>query len=253
MQLVRAPNPGPMTLEGTNTWVLGDPSAGPVAVVDPGPTDQGHLDAVRKAARDHVVVILLTHRHLDHAEAAATLAAISGSGVRAVDPAWQVGPDGLADGDVIALPGITLRTVRTPGHTDDSCCFLVEAPGHPARVLTGDTVLGRGTSVITSPDGNLGNYLASLNRLERLVAEAAVSELLPGHGPAVTDPAGWLDGYRRHRVERLAQVREARAAGHTTPAAIVARVYADVDRAVWPAAEQSVAAQLDYLHATEGD
>jgi glyoxylase-like metal-dependent hydrolase (beta-lactamase superfamily II) len=116
-----------------------------------------------------------------------------------------------------------------------------------ARLLTGDTVLGRGTTVIAAPDGDLGAYLTSLAALQRLVAEASVTELLPGHGPRVDEPAAWLAFYRRHREERLDQVRSALAAGDRSVREVVGRVYAGIDRSVWPAAEQSVRAQLDYL------
>ena len=125
--------------------------------------------------------------------------------------------------------------------------LLVAGDDGVVRLLTGDMVLGRGTTVITHPDGDLAAYLDSLARLRALVAERGVAEILPGHGPVVTDPAGWLTYYHEHRLERLDQVRAALAAGARTPAEVVARVYADVDRRVWPAAEQSVRAQLDYL------
>lgn len=252
IEVVLAPNPGPMTLDGTNTWVLGDPGRGAPVVVDPGPVDQAHLAAVLAAAAGHIAVVLLTHRHADHSEAAAALAARAGCPVRAVDPGYCAGADPLVEGDLVVAPGVGIRTVLTPGHTSDSCCFLVEVAGTAPVLLTGDTVLGRGTTVITRPDGDLAAYLDSLDRLDRLVAEAGVREILPGHGPRVPDPAATIAGYRAHRQERLDQVRAARAAGACTAAEIVARVYADVDRAVWPAAEQSVAAQLAYLEATEG-
>ena len=246
LQLVRAPNPGPMTLEGTNTWILGDPTAGPPAVLDPGPAVASHVEAVLAACAGRISVILLTHRHRDHSEVAAQLAERAGCGVRAADPGLRVGPVGLADGDRLELPGISVEVVATPGHTSDSLSLLVVGEGRP-RLLTGDMVLGRGTTVITHPDGDLRAYLASLDRLEALVTERDVVEILPGHGPVVADPAGWLAFYRTHRLERLNQVRAALAGGARSPAQIVAAVYADVDRSVWPAAEQSVRAQLDYL------
>lgn len=249
--MVLAPNPGPMTLDGTNTWLLGDRSRGAPTVVDPGPLDEAHLGAVLALAGGRIAMVLLTHRHADHSEAATELAARAGCGVRAVDPGYCAGADPLVDGEVVAAPGVRIRTVLTPGHTSDSCCFLAEGKGSAPMLLTGDTVLGRGTTVITRPDGDLAAYLESLDRLDRLITEAGVGEILPGHGPRLLDPAAAIAGYRAHRQERLGQVRAARAAGARTPAEIVARVYADVDRAVWPAAEQSVAAQLAYLEATE--
>jgi glyoxylase-like metal-dependent hydrolase (beta-lactamase superfamily II) len=247
VQLVRAPNPGPMTLDGTNTWLVGSPASGPVAVVDPGPLIPAHLDAIMAAAPGGIGVVLLTHRHLDHAESAAELARRAGCGVRAADPASQVGPDGLGDGDRVQIPGAGLTVVSTPGHTSDSVSLLLIGDDGVVRLLSGDMVLGRGTTVIARPDGDLGAYLASLSRMRALVAERGVAEILPGHGPAVSDPAGRLTYYFEHRMERLAQVRAALAAGARTPAEVVARVYADVDRRLWSAAEESVRAQLNYL------
>ncbi len=139
--------------------------------------------------------------------------------------------------------GCELRVIETPGHTSDSVCLLLEADG---AVLTGDTVLGRGTTVIAG-DGSLSDYLRSLDRLRALADEASLQALLPGHGPLLADPAGTLDYYIAHRAERLAEVTAALAAGETTLAGIVARVYVDVDRALWPFAEWSVRAQLAYL------
>ena len=251
LRLVRASNPGPMTLDGTNTWLVGSPDTGPVVVVDPGPLVPAHLDAVVAAAPGGISTVLLTHRHLDHAESATTLAAREGCGVRAADPALRLGPGGLADGDELAVAGATLTVVNTPGHTSDSVSLAVAGEDGVVRLLTGDMVLGRGTTVITSPDGDLAAYLESLARLRALVTERGVVEILPGHGPVVADPAGWLRYYHEHRIERLDQVRSALAAGARTPSEVAAVVYADVDRRLWPAAEQSVRAQLDYLDAQQ--
>lgn len=245
---VRAPNPGPMTLQGTNTWVVGDPARGPVVVVDPGPLIESHLDAVLASAPDGIAAIVITHRHLDHAESAAELSDRVGCGVRAADPDLQRGPLGLADGDLLTVGGVRLEVLFTPGHTSDSTSLLLRSPDGAVRLLSGDTVLGRGTTVLTHPDGNLADYLASLARMQAVVTERRVTEILPGHGPVVTDPAAVLASYVRHRHDRLDQVRAALAAGDQTAAEVVARVYADVDRSVWSAAEQSVRAQLDYLH-----
>ena len=251
LRLVRAPNPGPMTLDGTNTWLVGKPADGPVVVVDPGPLDPRHLEAIVGAAPGGIGAVLLTHRHLDHAESAAELAGRAGCGVRAADPALRIGPFGLDDGDDVVAVGATLTVVTTPGHTSDSVSLLATGPDGVVRLLTGDMVLGRGTTVITHPDGNLAAYLDSLARLRALVAARDVVEILPGHGPMVSNPAGWLTYYYEHRMERLDQVRAALAAGARTPAEVVAVVYADVDRSVWPAAEQSVRSQLDYLTGSE--
>jgi glyoxylase-like metal-dependent hydrolase (beta-lactamase superfamily II) len=246
VQLLRAPNPGPMTLEGTNTWVITDADEGAL-VVDPGPAIQVHLEAVLAACGQRLITIVLTHRHLDHSEGAALLAEQAGCGVRAADPQFRLGAEGLDGGERITLGTITLEVVETPGHTSDSRSLLLSGPDGVSRVLTGDMVLGRGTTVISYPDGDLAAYFHSLDLLQELVTARHVVELLPGHGPMVSDPMAWLSFYRRHREERLDQVRTALAAGDRTPSEVVARVYADVDRSLWPAAEQSVRSQLEYL------
>jgi glyoxylase-like metal-dependent hydrolase (beta-lactamase superfamily II) len=246
VQLIRAPNPGPMTLDGTNTWVIVDHDEGAL-VVDPGPAIQTHLDAVLAACAPRLTTIVLTHRHLDHSAGAAMLAEKAGCGVRAADPRFRVGLDGLEGAELLRVGALSLEVVETPGHTSDSRSLLLSGPGQASRMITGDMVLGRGTTVITYPDGDLAAYFASLDLLEEMVRKHNVAEMLPGHGPVVTDPLPWLSFYRRHRHERLDQIRAALAAGDRTAGEIVARVYVDVDRSVWPAAEQSVQAQLDYL------
>jgi len=241
-----------MTLDGTNTWVVGAPGAGPVLVVDPGPLDEGHLRAVLGASGSGVAAVLLTHRHPDHAAAAVELARRAGCPVRAADPALRTGAEGLDDGDTLTVAGASVTVHATPGHTSDSCCFLVRGHDGAAWLLTGDTVLGRGTTVIAAPDGDLRAYLRSLASLQKLVADATVLELLPGHGPRVRAPAHWLAYYVRHRRERLDQVRAALAAGDRTVDEVVARVYADVDASVRAAATQAVRAQLAYLDELPG-
>ena len=256
---VLAPNPGPMTLDGTNTWVLRAEPGGRSLVVDPGPLDAGHLDAVAEVAGD-VAAVLLTHRHLDHSEGARAFAERAGCGVRALDPAYRLGPEGLADGDVVTVGDLEVRVVATPGHTSDSLSFWLPADG---AVLTGDTVLGRGTTVVAHPDGELGAYLESLTRLRRLAEDRSVGVVWPGHGPVLADAAAALDHYLTHRRERLAQVRAAVARlqpsgaaadrpGDDLPRRVVEIVYADVDPVLWPAAELSVRAQLAYLNERGG-
>jgi glyoxylase-like metal-dependent hydrolase (beta-lactamase superfamily II) len=246
IQLIRAPNPGPMTLDGTNTWVIAGQDEGAL-VVDPGPAIDDHIEAILAACASQLVTIVLTHRHLDHSEGAAMLAERAGCGVRAADPHFRIGPDGLDRGQMITVGALTLEVFETPGHTSDSRSLLLSGPDGVSRLITGDMVLGRGTTVITHPDGDLGAYFDSLELLELLVETREVVELLPGHGPIVTDPLSWLSFYRRHRRERLDEIRAALGAGDRTADEIVARVYAEVDRSVWPAAEQSVLAQLEYL------
>jgi glyoxylase-like metal-dependent hydrolase (beta-lactamase superfamily II) len=244
-----------MTLDGTNTWVLREPGARRSVVVDPGPPDPDHLDALASAAGD-VGVVLLTHHHLDHSEAARAFAERVGCGVRALDPAYRLGSEGLGEGDVVEVDGLEVRVVATPGHTSDSLSFLVPGDG---AILTGDTVLGRGTTVVAHPDGRLGAYLDSLDRLHRLVTDQEASTIWPGHGPVIDEALGALDYYIAHRHERLQQVRDALRTLHaqarageavdhdTMPRRIVEIVYADVDQVLWGAAELSVRAQLDYL------
>ena len=253
---VLAPNAGPMTLDGTNTWVLREPGARRSIVVDPGPPDPAHLDAVRAAAGD-VAVVLLTHHHLDHAEAARGFAESVGCGVRALDPAYRLGDEGLGEGDVVDVDGLEVHVVATPGHTSDSLSFLLPVE---RAVLTGDTVLGRGTTVVAHPDGQLGAYLGSLDRLHALAEQHEVEVIWPGHGPVVPDALGVLDHYIAHRHERLEQVADAlrklRAGGVADavglPRQVVEIVYADVDPVLWGAAELSVRAQLDYLRDRDG-
>ena len=244
---VLAPNPGPMTLDGTNTWVLLEPGAEEAVVIDPGPLHEGHLrevlDAV--AARGaRVGLTVLTHHHLDHAEAAPRFAELSGAPTRAVG----TGHDDLADGDVLRTGGLDLLVVATPGHTADSISFALPADG---ALLTGDTVLGRGTTVVAHPDGELAAYLDSLERIEHLTGGGGVTSILPGHGPVVPDAAAMVAYYRIHRRERLDQVRQALADGardEDDPVeGVLRRVYAEVPRDVWPAARLSIRAQLEYL------
>jgi glyoxylase-like metal-dependent hydrolase (beta-lactamase superfamily II) len=233
VRLVRAPNPGPMTLDGTNTWVLGVPGTDDVVIVDPGPLDEGHLAAV--AAQGRVTTVLVTHSHPDHVEGLPRFLELCPGASR-------------ADAGFTTPAGLGVTVVATPGHTADSVT-LVAGYADQWVALTGDTILGRGTTVVAHPDGDLGDYLASLDRLERLGS----IPVLPGHGPALADCAAAARYYRRHRLARLDQVRSALAAGAETDDDVVARVYADTDRALWPAARLSVRAQLAYLARTDGE
>ena len=149
LRMIRAANPGPMTLEGTNSWIVGDPGRGPVVVVDPGPMLAEHLDAIVAAASGGVSAVLLTHRHLDHSEAAPALALRAGCGVRAADPQFRVGAAGLEEGQPLEVAGAYLTVLATPGHTSDSVSALLQGEDGVVRLLSGDMVLGRGTTVIT--------------------------------------------------------------------------------------------------------
>jgi glyoxylase-like metal-dependent hydrolase (beta-lactamase superfamily II) len=247
VRCVLAPNPGPMTLDGTNTYVIAEPGSPRAVVVDPGPDDPAHLDAVLAVLAEQeqrVAVVLLTHSHADHSAGAASFAALAGCGVRALDPARRIGEAGLAGGDTVAVDGLVIEVMDTPGHTADSASLVLrDEPG----MLTGDTVLGRGTTVVAHPDGRLGDYLASLETIEQVASRTPQMRLLPGHGPAGAPLALVAGLYRAHRAARLEQVVEAVAGGAVDADGVVAHVYADVERTLWPAARLSVLAQLDYL------
>ncbi|MCZ2815857.1 MBL fold metallo-hydrolase [Modestobacter sp. VKM Ac-2984] len=245
---VLAPNPSPMTLDGTNTHLVGEPGSGQAVVVDPGPDDAGHLAAVEAAlaARDaRVVAVLVTHHHADHAEAALPWGRHFGAPVAAATP--EVAGRGgrlLRAGERLELAGTTLDVVPTPGHTADHLAFRLAS----GAVLVGDHVLGRGTSVVTHPEGDVLAYLESLRRVHDL----GPSALYCGHGPELTaDPGAVLRFYLAHRAYREQQLLDALAAGARTVQELVAVVYAAVPRAVWAAAAQSTRATLAKL-AAEG-
>ncbi len=266
--LVLAPNPGPMTLDGTNSWVLRAPDEAGCLVVDPGPLDEAHLR--RLADAGPVECVLITHSHHDHTESVDRFAELTGAQVRAMDRRWCRDAPSLVGGEVIKAAGLRLEVIAAPGHTADSVAFLAQLaePDRPqagdvagrasavdpeTAVLTGDTVLGRGTTVVAYPDGDLGDYLASLARLARLCEpgqDGRTTPALPGHGPILADCAAAAERYLAHRTERLNQVRDAVRAGARTASEVVEIVYADVVRDLWPAAELSVRAQLAYLEQT---
>jgi glyoxylase-like metal-dependent hydrolase (beta-lactamase superfamily II) len=242
---VLAPNASSMTLDGTNTYVVGAPGSGEAALVDPGPTDAEHLRRVREVltARDAACRwILVTHRHLDHSAAARPWAAELGARVvaRSADVA---GPGGrtVGPGDRVELAGAPVEVVPTPGHTEDHVAFRLPN----GVVLAGDHVLGRGTSVVTHPEGDLTAYLESLRRVRDLGPDA----LYPGHGPELReDPTAVLDYYLAHRRFREQQVLALLEPGAgVAVGTLVARIYHDVDRRLWPSAEQSTRAALEKL------
>lgn len=248
---LRANNPGPMTLDGTNSYVLAAPGSSAVVVVDPGPLLEEHVAALASAGT--VELILVTHQHADHTEGSARLRELTGAPVRAAHPDFCHGGEPLRDGELIREAGVEITVLATPGHTSDSVCFLVrDDDGGHGSVLTGDTVLGQGSTVICYPDGRLGNYLDSLEKLRVLGVRHGPLAALPGHGPMLPDLAAAAAAYQRHRQERLAQVSSAveqleAEGGEPDAASVTAVVYADVPAKLLGAAQLSVEAQLDYL------
>lgn len=241
---VLAPNPSPMTLDGTNTYVIAAPEGGPATIVDPGPLSAAHLHRVRDvlARRDAFPMsIVVTHHHLDHAAAASSWGSSFGCPVIAATPE-VAGQHGrlVRDGDRIEVGSVSIDVVATPGHTRDHLAFRLPT----GAVLTGDHVLGRGTSVVAHPDGDLAAYLHSLRRLLRMGPDA----LYPGHGPELEQDSGAvLTYYEQHREFRRAQIIALLAQGVATPAELVASIYADADRRLWSAAEASTRATLAML------
>lgn len=263
VDVVRADNPGPMTLEGTNTWIVRHPESAGAVIIDPGPELPAHAANVNRYLAEReldVELILLTHGHLDHSEAAAQFGRRHDAVVRAVDDRWATG-DVLHHSETISAAGVQIGVLATPGHTSDSVTFVA-----PGALFTGDTVLGRGTSVVAHPDGRLGDYLNSLEVLHQL-AQSGSFQVFPGHGPLQTEAEPLLRSYLEHRQARLDQVatvldekypdlradpRHAQRAHESdwlkdVVTAVVETVYADVPDDVKTAAAHSVRAQLHYL------
>jgi glyoxylase-like metal-dependent hydrolase (beta-lactamase superfamily II) len=229
---VIAPNPGPYTGPGTNTWIV---DAGPVVVViDPGPDDIGHLAAIdRKLAGATVGVVLVTHSHPDHLPLAQRLAASHKATVRRY-------PD-LGDEDVVRAGTLNLIALHTPGHSADHLCFWL---AEDRAVFSGDLVLGRGSSMVTYPEGNVAAYLRSLERLAALQPRM----LFPGHWDPVTDAMGKIDEYRTHRLEREAQVLAEVRRNRGTARELTRRVYGpEVGEELIQAAEMTMRAHLEKL------
>jgi glyoxylase-like metal-dependent hydrolase (beta-lactamase superfamily II) len=243
---VLADNASPMTLDGTNTYVVGVPGTGEVAIVDPGPDDPGHLARVEAevARRDAAVrAIVVTHHHLDHAAAAHAWARRFDVPAWASDASVASAPDAtLTDGGIVELAGLAIEAVATPGHTRDHLALRLGT----GALLTGDHVLGRGTSVVAHPDGDLEAYLDSLRRVLSLGPDV----LYPGHGPALReDPGAVVRYYLDHRGFRERQILAALHEGPATPRQLVAVIYAAVDQRLWGAAEASTRATLQALAA----
>jgi glyoxylase-like metal-dependent hydrolase (beta-lactamase superfamily II) len=270
---VVANNPGPYTYHGTCTYLVG---RGQVGVVDPGPDDPAHLDAILAAlaSGERISHILVTHTHRDHSPAAPQLQARTGAPIYGFGPPSRLDdpdptrvvfhdPDAdppssepppsrererdfrpdfqLRDGDVVEVDDWSLDVVHTPGHATNHLCYLVREEG---ALCTGDHVMGWSTSVVSPPDGNLAEYMASL---ERLLERPQDRRYLPGHGPPVTDPQSFVRALVAHRRERTAQILDALTAGPATIAELVPRLYADRPKHIWAAASSSVYAHLLHL------
>ncbi len=232
MQRVVAHNPGPYTGPGTNTWIV---DAGTVAVViDPGPDDDEHLAAIdKRLGATTVGVVLVTHSHPDHLPLAERLAARHRATVRHY-------PE-LGDGDIVRVGNLNVMALHTPGHSSDHLSFWLE---DDRAVFTGDLVLGRGSSMVTYPEGDVADYLRSLERLAALKPRI----LFPGHWDPVTDAMGKLEEYRTHRLAREAQVlAEVRRGGGTAPE-LTLRVYGhELGGELMVAAEMTLRAHLEKL------
>lgn len=248
---VLAPNPSPYTLEGTNTWIVSEaptasdapgmpsPTGSPAVVIDPGPDDPAHLDEVALAAGARVAAVLVTHDHPDHAPGAAAFAS------RVDSPLYAFrlrGADHLRDGQQVRAGGLVFTAVHTPGHTSDHVAFHVAAH---AALFTGDAVLGRGTSFIDPPDGDLAQYLRSLARMQELEPRT----IYPGHGPVVLRAGAKLQEYVDHRAEREQQIVDAISHGSRTIGDVVAEIYAAYPPEVHELAARSVLAHLLKLSA----
>ncbi|WP_026161425.1 MBL fold metallo-hydrolase [Corynebacterium ciconiae] len=249
--VVLCPNPGYSSLEGTNSWVIraeGDPRS---IVVDPGPEDEGHLNVLNKNASE-VAEVLLTHRHADHADSAQRIRQLTGAPVRAFDKRYCVGGAPLEDGEIIKVEGVTpqIEVVHTPGHTSDSVCLFVWS-GKPASstlegIITGDTIAGRHTTMISETDGDLEAYLRTLKMLKKRGKKV---RLLPGHGPDAEDISVFAKKYIERRKMRLQQVKDAleKLGDKATVRSLIDEIYTDVDPVLRHAAEQSTRVTLRYL------
>jgi len=243
---ITAPNPGVMTGPGTNTYLVG---AGEIAVVDPGPDDPGHIQAVLDAAstaRDRIRWVLVTHTHVDHAPGAPRLAAEAGAELIGFGPREGFSPDVRAgEGFRLDAPSFRLRALHTPGHASDHLCWLLEDAN---VLLSGDHVMDRVTVVIAPPDGDMAQYLESLRRVATL--DPPLEAIAPGHGRLLADPTRVVDAVIAHRLGREQLVACALdAAGTATVDELVRSVYADVDESLYPVARLSLWAHLRKLAA----
>lgn len=232
---ITAPNPGPFTLTGTRTYLLGD-----LTVIDPGPAIESHIDAIR-AAMPALRTILITHRHEDHAPAAVSLKRLTGARVLAphgvLDDA--IVDERIAGGDSLSIEGEAIDVIATPGHTSEHVCYLTA----DRDLFTGDTVLGEGTTTIFPPDGSMRDYMASL----RVLLTHNPRRIYPGHGPTRDNACALIEQYIAHRLEREQQVLDCIAAGFVTASSIRERIYPDLDPRLRGAAEIQIDAHLTKL------
>lgn len=225
---VTAPNPGPFTLDGTQTYLLGDS-----ALIDPGPSIASHIDALRDAM-PNLRTIFITHRHGDHAPAAVPLREMTGARI--------IAPRGVLRDDVVDVRvqgGETIESldvIATPGHTNEHVCYMTS----DGDLFTGDTILGFGTTTIFPPDGHMGDYLRSLQTLRARNPR----RIYPAHGPVRDDAVALIDEYIAHRLQREQQVLDALAAGAETAPEIRARIYTDLDERLHRAAEIQIEVHL---------
>jgi len=260
-------NPSPMTLEGTNTWILRASDSGGVVVIDPGQiTVSSYLTELNRkvGGAEHdparfeahigalatlpIELILLTHHHVDHAEGAPELSRLTGAPIRAFAPDLNVGADPLTDGEIIRAAGIAIEVVHTPGHSYDSVSFFLPEDGEAGAMLTGDMILGRGSTVLGPEQNALGEFLDSLDRY----ATYGDAAILTGHGAVLPSLKSTSDEYAQHRKERLDQVSRALDILGTDASAeqVVDLVYTDLAAPLRPAAISSTTAQLEYLRST---
>jgi glyoxylase-like metal-dependent hydrolase (beta-lactamase superfamily II) len=230
-----APNAGPLTGAGSNTYLVG---VDEIVVVDPGPDDAGHVDAIVGCGGDRIRWIAVTHSHEDHAGAATSLAAQTGAEVLAFGT--------IDEGFELESTEFRLLALHTPGHSSDHLCYLLE---EERMLFSGDTVIDGSTVVIAPPDGDMAAYLASLERLSS--RRLRLRTIAPGHGHLIEDPAARLAGYVSHRLEREAAILAALEAGAVTIDQLVDQLYADLHARLRPAAAQTVHAHLLKL-AAEG-
>ena len=252
---VVADNPGPFTFTGTWTYIVGRPTRGaPVAVIDPGPPDAAHLEALHAAvAGQRVTHVLVTHTHRDHAPLARPFAEAVGAPVLAARPPARTvhasaaldedhdedfAPDVvLAGGEVLEQEDWTLEALATPGHASNHMAFVLREEN---ALFSGDHVMGWSTTVVAPPDGDMTAYMASLDA----VIAREFTTIWPTHGAPIREPGPFLEAYRAHRLEREAQVLERLAAGDRRISEMVPRLYAAVDERLWPAASLSIWAHL---------